>query len=184
MAEAGVDKHAPTDELQSVVPGDEGKEKFKRAEHILFYKRQKARSASQYCALLDTLVLRERAAAVELCESSSQEHLLLLIHEVSNGTLRFTIDELQPVRTRYKPADVLIGEPKYEQLRIEWRRADCVSLTWGSGQYHIQVFAFPFHLEILYEDELMVTFNPKGRLCFETLSNPARPSSSSRQARI
>ncbi|XP_026789986.3 neutral alpha-glucosidase C [Pangasianodon hypophthalmus] len=181
MAESGVDKHAPTDALQSVVSGDEGKEKFKRAEHILFYKRQKGRSASQYCALLDTLVLRERAAAVELCESSSQEHLLLLIHEVPNGTLRFTIDELQPVRARYKPADVLIGEPKYEQLRIEWRRADCVSLTWGSGQYHIQVFAFPFHLEILYEDELMVTFNPKGRLCFETLSNPARPSSSSHQ---
>ncbi|MCJ8736878.1 hypothetical protein PDJAM_G00017380 [Pangasius djambal] len=162
MAEAGVDKHASTDELQSIVPDDEGKEKFKRAKHILFYKRQKARSASQYCALLDTLVLRERAAAVELCESNSQEHLLLLIHEIPNGTLRFTIDELQPVRARYKPADVLIGEPKYEQLRIEWRRADCVSLTWGSGQYHIQVFAFPFHLEILCEDEAMGEEDPLG----------------------
>lgn len=60
------------------------------------------------------------------------------------------------------------------RLRIEWKRADCVSLTWGSGQYHVQVFAFPFHLEILYEDEAIVTFNPKGRLCFETLCNPAR----------
>lgn len=44
-----------------------------------------------------------------------QERLLLLIHEIPNGTLRFTIDEVQPVRARYKAADVLIGEPKYEQ---------------------------------------------------------------------
>ncbi|KAF4084063.1 hypothetical protein AMELA_G00124430 [Ameiurus melas] len=183
MAEFGVDKNTSTDELQSLVPDDKGKGKLKSAEQILFYKRQKARAESQYFALLDTLVLQERAAAVELCELSSQEHLLLLIHVIPTGSLRFTIGELQPVRARYKAADVLIGEPKYEQLRIEWKRADCVSLTWGSGQYHVQVFAFPFHLEILYEDEAIVTFNPKGRLCFETLCNPTRPSSSSHQGK-
>lgn len=60
------------------------------------------------------------------------------------------------------------------RLRIEWRSADCVCLAWGSGKYCVQVFASPFHLEILYEDEPMVTFNPNGRLCFETMSNPAR----------
>ncbi|TSQ46677.1 Neutral alpha-glucosidase C [Bagarius yarrelli] len=183
MAETDVDKKSSIGELQSVVPEDKGNEKFKKADHILFYKRQKAKAASQYCALLDTLVLQEKGAAVELCESTSQEPLLLLIHRIPNGTVRFTIDELQPVRERYKAADVLIGEPKYDQLRIEWRRADCVALTWGSGQYLIQVLAFPFHLEILYEDEVLVTFNPEGRLCFETPSNPARPSSSSLQAR-
>ncbi|XP_060790248.1 neutral alpha-glucosidase C isoform X1 [Neoarius graeffei] len=181
MAESSGHRTASTDKLQSVVPDDEGKEKVERANQILFYKRQKAKAGSQYCALLDTLVLRERAAAVELCEFDSQEHLLLLIHVIPNGTLRFTIDELQPVRARYKAADVLIGEPKYEQLNIEWRRADCVSLTWGSGQYHVQVFALPFHLDILYEAEALVTFNPEGRLCFETLSNLARSSSSSAQ---
>ncbi|KAF7704399.1 neutral alpha-glucosidase C isoform X1 [Silurus meridionalis] len=181
MAEVGVNKSDSTDVLQSVVPDDEGKDKFKRAEHILFYKRQKAKGASQYCALLDTVVLQERAASVELLESSSQEHFLLQIHESSNGTLRFTIDELQPVRERYKAADVLIGETNYEQLRIEWKRTDCVSLTWGSGQYHVQVFAFPFKLEIVYEEEVMVTFNPEGRLCFETQFNLASPISCSHQ---
>ncbi|KAM9466325.1 neutral alpha-glucosidase C isoform 3-T3 [Clarias gariepinus] len=35
--------------------------------------------------------------------------------------------------------------------------------------------------KILYEDETMVTFNPEGRLCFETLSNSASSSSSSHQ---
>lgn len=60
------------------------------------------------------------------------------------------------------------------RLRIEWKTDDCVSLTWGSGQYRVQVFAFPFHVEILYEKEALVTFNPDRRLCFETLSNSAR----------
>ncbi|XP_053365399.1 neutral alpha-glucosidase C isoform X2 [Clarias gariepinus] len=72
MAEFTEDKNASTDELQSVVPDDEGKEKFKRADNILFYKRLKAKPASQYCALLDTLVVQERAAAVELSEFHSQ----------------------------------------------------------------------------------------------------------------
>ncbi|XP_027028182.1 neutral alpha-glucosidase C isoform X1 [Tachysurus fulvidraco] len=183
MADLVVDKSDSTDELQSLVPDDEGKEKFKRAEHTMFYKRQKDKAGFQYRALLDTLILLERGAAVELCHYNSQEHLLLLIHEIPNGILRFTIDELQPVRARYKAKDVLMGEPKYEQLRIEWRKADCVSLTWGSGQYHVQVFAFPFKLEILYGDEALLTFNPEGRFCFETQSNSARPSTSSHQGK-
>lgn len=36
------------------------------------HRRLKAKPASQYCALLDTLVVQERAAAVELSEFHSQ----------------------------------------------------------------------------------------------------------------
>ncbi|KAI4875313.1 hypothetical protein NFI96_022583, partial [Prochilodus magdalenae] len=110
--------------------------------------------------------------------------LLLQICAAENGTIRITVDELQPIKPRYKVVDVLVGEPKYEQLRIEWKRAGCVSLTWGLGHHHVQVSASPFCLEVLYEEEVIVTLNPKGRLCFETLQDPNGLSSSSHQARL
>uniref|UniRef100_A0A8C4GYI2 Glucosidase, alpha; neutral C n=1 Tax=Dicentrarchus labrax TaxID=13489 RepID=A0A8C4GYI2_DICLA len=37
----------------------------------------------------------------------------------------------------------------------------CVSLSWSSGRHRVCVWHFPFRLEILCEDEVMVTFNSK-----------------------
>uniref|UniRef100_A0AAR2LUC8 Glycoside hydrolase family 31 N-terminal domain-containing protein n=1 Tax=Pygocentrus nattereri TaxID=42514 RepID=A0AAR2LUC8_PYGNA len=119
-------------------------------------------------ASLDTLALTERGASLEVFE----ERLLLQIWAVQNGTVRVAIDELQPIKPRYKVVDVLVGEPRCEQLRIEWRRAGCVSLTWGPGQHQVRVSASPFCLEVVCEEEVIVTLNPKGRLCFETLQDP------------
>ncbi|XP_062863442.1 neutral alpha-glucosidase C isoform X2 [Trichomycterus rosablanca] len=174
MAETDIRNVEVTDVIESVVPDDEGKEKFKKADQILFYKRQKAKPASQYCALLDTLVLKEQAASVELYKPHSKENLLVFIRKIKSGAIRVTIDELHPVKERYKVTDVLTRDPEYEPLRIEWKRADCVSLTWGPGQYHVQILASPFSLEILHKEEVLVTFNREGRLCFETPSDSAR----------
>uniref|UniRef100_A0A8B9R9L2 Glucosidase, alpha; neutral C n=1 Tax=Astyanax mexicanus TaxID=7994 RepID=A0A8B9R9L2_ASTMX len=133
---------------------------------LLGLKRQRAKLGLQYCASLDTLVLTERGANVE--------RLLLQLCAIKNGTIRVTIDELQPKKTRYKVADVLVKEPVYEQLRIELKRAESVSLTWGAGQHRCVVSASPFCLEVLCDEEVVVTLNPKGRLCFETLQDPER----------
>ncbi|XP_072545604.1 neutral alpha-glucosidase C isoform X2 [Salminus brasiliensis] len=180
MADPETEKTASADSLESIVPHVEG-EKFKRSQNISFYKRQRAKHGLQYCASLETLVLTESGASVEVYEAHSQERLLLQVCAIQNGTIRVTIDELQPIKPRYKVADVLVREPEYEQLRIEWRRAGCVSLTWGPGQHRIQVSASPFCLEVLCEEEVIVTLNPKGRLYFETLQDPTRLSSSSHQ---
>ncbi|XP_036449335.1 neutral alpha-glucosidase C isoform X1 [Colossoma macropomum] len=184
MADKNIKKNVTGGLFGSVVPGDEGEDKFKSTHHILFYKRQRAKHGLQYCASLDTLVLTEKGASLEVFEAKSKERLLLQIWPVQNGTVRFTIDELQPIKPRYKVVDVLVGEPRYEQLRIDWRRAGCVSLTWGPGQHRVQVSASPFCLEVFCEEEVIVTLNPKGRLCFETLQDPTRPYSSSHEARF
>ncbi|XP_066526135.1 neutral alpha-glucosidase C isoform X2 [Hoplias malabaricus] len=183
MAEACVAMSVSAEEPQSVVPDDEGKGKFKSSKHISFYKRQRSKPELQYCALLDTLVLTERGASLELYEAHSKERLLLQIWAIENGTIRVTVDELQPIKHRFKVANVLVGEPKYEPLRIEWRRTGCVCLTWGPGKLQVQVQASPFCLEVLCEKEVIVTFNPRGRLFFETLQDPTRPPSRSHQDR-
>ncbi|KAG9268585.1 neutral alpha-glucosidase C [Astyanax mexicanus] len=174
MADPDTEERVLAETVESVVPNDEGAAKFKKTQDILFYRRQRAKLGLQYCASLDTLVLTERGANVEVYETHSQERLLLQLCAIKNGTIRVTIDELQPKKTRYKVADVLVKEPVYEQLRIEWKRAESVSLTWGAGQHRCVVSASPFCLEVLCDEEVVVTLNPKGRLCFETLQDPER----------
>uniref|UniRef100_A0A4W4GBR4 Glycoside hydrolase family 31 N-terminal domain-containing protein n=1 Tax=Electrophorus electricus TaxID=8005 RepID=A0A4W4GBR4_ELEEL len=62
----------------------------------------------------------------------------------------------------------------FGRMRITRKREDCMSLTWGPGQYQVHVSASPFCLEVLCEEVVIVTLNPKGRLCFETRHDQIR----------
>lgn len=44
-----------------------------------------------------------------------QTRLLLTLSPCTNNTVRILIEELQPLRARYRVADVLTGEPQCEQ---------------------------------------------------------------------
>ncbi len=68
------------------------------------------------------------------------------------------------------------------RLRVERQSKDSVTLTWSSGRHQVCVWRSPFRLEILCEGEVMVTFNPKGKLWFETLRDPPRWGSQGRVA--
>uniref|UniRef100_A0A8C6TYH7 Glucosidase, alpha; neutral C n=1 Tax=Neogobius melanostomus TaxID=47308 RepID=A0A8C6TYH7_9GOBI len=51
---------------------------------------------------------------------------------------------------------------------------DYTILSWSTGYYKARVWCFPFHIEILCEDEVRVTFNPENKLWFETLQDTKR----------
>nr|XP_033499233.1 neutral alpha-glucosidase C isoform X1 [Epinephelus lanceolatus] len=161
----------------SVVPEDEGKEKFKKSDQVAFYRRQIRGPNLQHRALLDTLVLTEKGARFELLEPDTQTKLLLSVSPCKNNTVRILLDELQPIKPRYRVPDVITEEPRCEQLRVERQSKDSVTLSWSSGRQQVCVWHFPFRLEILYEDKVMVTFNSRGKLWFETLQDPLRASS-------
>uniref|UniRef100_A0A667Y995 Glucosidase alpha, neutral C n=1 Tax=Myripristis murdjan TaxID=586833 RepID=A0A667Y995_9TELE len=131
----------------------------------------------RYRALLDTLVLTERRALFELLEPDTQRRLLLSVAPCRSGTVRILIDELQPFKARYRVPDVITGEPQCEQLRVERQTKDSVTLTWSSGRHRVCVWHLPFRLEILSGDEVVVTFNSKGKLWFEALQDPSRAAS-------
>ncbi|XP_035239759.1 neutral alpha-glucosidase C isoform X1 [Anguilla anguilla] len=162
--------------VNSVVPGDEGKAKFKKCDQIAFYRRQKQGNVTQYLPLLDTLVITEKGAQLKLQDPDAQVKLLLQVCAINDGTVRVTIDELNPIRERYKVPDVLSGQPVCERLKVVGREKGSLTLGWGSGQYQFRVSDSPFLLEVLCEDEVTVTLNPNGRLYFETLQNPPKPS--------
>uniref|UniRef100_A0A669E049 Glucosidase alpha, neutral C n=1 Tax=Oreochromis niloticus TaxID=8128 RepID=A0A669E049_ORENI len=60
------------------------------------------------------------------------------------------------------------------RLTVEKQTKDSVTLSWSSGCYQLRVWHSPFRLEILCEQEVMVTFNSKDKLWFERLQH--RPS--------
>ncbi|XP_026181839.1 neutral alpha-glucosidase C [Mastacembelus armatus] len=158
----------------SVVPSGAGNEKFKKSGHAAFYRRQMQGPNLQHRALLDTMVLTEKGARFELLESDTQTKLLLLLSPCTNDTVRILIDELQPIKTRYRVPDVITEEPQCEPLRVEKQTKESVTLTWALGRHQVRVWHLPFRLEILCEGEVMVTFNAKGRLWFEALKDPPR----------
>lgn len=154
------------------MPNDEGKEKFKKSENVAFYRRQIQGPNLKHRLLLDTLVLTEKGAQFELLEDSTKTRLLLSLTPCKNGTVRIVIDELCPIKARYRVPDVLTEEPPSERLRVESHTKDSITLTWSSGQYQVRVWHFPFRLEVLCDHEVIVTFNPKDKLWFESLQNP------------
>ncbi|KAF3845414.1 hypothetical protein F7725_008577 [Dissostichus mawsoni] len=145
-----------TRERKDVIPDDEGKEKFKKSGDVAFYRRQMEGPNLQHRALLDTLVLTERGARFELLEPDTQTRLLLSVSPCRNDTVRILIDEMEPIKARYRVPDVITGELQCER------------------RHQIRVWHFPFRLEILCEDKVMVTFNSRSKLWFETLQDPTR----------
>eukprot|EP00064_Thunnus_orientalis_P021245 superscaffoldBa00006329_g21403 len=67
----------------------------------------------------------------------------------------------------------------FYRLRVERQTKDSVTLSWSAGRHQVRVWRFPFRVEILCEDEVMVTFNSKGKLWFETLQDPSRATTQS-----
>ncbi|XP_036397946.1 neutral alpha-glucosidase C [Megalops cyprinoides] len=160
--------------VDSVVPGDEGKKKFKKCEDIAFYRRQKGEHATQYHPLLDTMVITEKGAEMEIVDLGMQAQLLLQVCAIKDGVLRVTIDELKPIRVRYKVPDVLIGEPVWERLRVDRREKNSLTLCWGAGQDRFRISISPFLMEVLCGEEVTVTLNPGNRLFFEALQDPPK----------
>uniref|UniRef100_A0AAX7TF48 Glucosidase, alpha n=1 Tax=Astatotilapia calliptera TaxID=8154 RepID=A0AAX7TF48_ASTCA len=59
-------------------------------------------------------------------------------------------------------------------LRVEKQTKDSVTFSWSFGRYQLRVWHSPFRLEILCEQEVMVTFNSKDKLWFERLQHRPR----------
>ncbi|XP_047202189.1 neutral alpha-glucosidase C isoform X2 [Girardinichthys multiradiatus] len=156
----------------SVIPEDEGKEKFKKSEDVAFYRRQIQGPNLKHRLLLDTLVLTEKGAHFEILEDNTKTRLLLSVSPCKNDIVRIVIDEAWPIKARYRVPDVLSEEPRSDQLRVESQTKDSITLSWSSGHYQVRLWHFPFRLEIVFDHEVVVTFNSKDKLWFESLQNP------------
>ncbi|XP_075905651.1 neutral alpha-glucosidase C isoform X2 [Nelusetta ayraudi] len=147
-------------------------QKFRKSEDVAFYRRQVQGPKLQHRALLDSLQLSDKGAHLELLEIETQTALLLSLSASKEDSVRIVVDELRPLKSRYRVPDVVAEEPRCERLRAERRSQDCLLLSWSSGRHSVCVWSFPFRLEILCQQEVTVTFNAKGKLWLEALRDP------------
>lgn len=158
----------------SVFPEDETKEKFKSSEHVAFYRRQMAGPDQQHQALLDSLVLTERGASFQLLEVQTQTRLLVSLCPVHPDVVRVRVEELQPLKPRYRVPDVVMEELRGLQMRVDVQTDDSLTLGWSSGRHQLRLQGFPFRLDFLCGQEVLLTFNSGGKLWLERLQD--RPS--------
>ncbi|XP_049596672.1 neutral alpha-glucosidase C-like [Syngnathus scovelli] len=151
------------------VPGGDGKDKFMKSHQVAFYRRQTNGPKMQFEALFHTLALNEKGVRFELLEPFIKIKLLVCLSPCKNDTVRIVIDELNPIKPRYKVQDVLTREPQSEKVRVEERQDDWVTISWASGVYKCRVWRQPFGVELLCEDQPLVTFNAQSKLWFEAL---------------
>ncbi|RVE56910.1 hypothetical protein OJAV_G00210880 [Oryzias javanicus] len=163
---------AKTESVTSVVPNDEGKEKFKKSDDVAFYRRQIQGPKLTHQVLLDTLVLTEGGARFELLQAVTKARLLLSLSAHKSDFVRILVDEVQPIKPRYRVPDVIVGEQRSEPLRVEEQTEDVVTLSWSSRCYRVRVWRIPFRLEILCDQNVLVTFNYEDKLRFESLQHP------------
>ncbi|XP_048830317.1 neutral alpha-glucosidase C isoform X1 [Brienomyrus brachyistius] len=161
-----------TNAVESVIPDGEGDNEFKQCDQISFYRRQKQGNRQQYHILLNTLVLTEKGAVMELLDRNTEAQLVLQVCAIRGGAIRLLVDELKPIRPRYKVPDVLTREPVYERLHLDKKEENSVTLGWGVSRYQVRIQACPLLLEVLCEGEVTVTLNQNGRLYFEVLQDP------------
>lgn len=59
-------------------------------------------------------------------------------------------------------------------MMVAGQTQDSVTLSWSSGRHQVRVWRFPFRVEILCDDQVVVTFNSENKLWFEKLKDPPR----------
>uniref|UniRef100_A0A8C5X8Y5 Glycoside hydrolase family 31 N-terminal domain-containing protein n=1 Tax=Malurus cyaneus samueli TaxID=2593467 RepID=A0A8C5X8Y5_9PASS len=85
---------------------------------------------------------------------------------------RLKIDEVSPLRARYKVPDVLIKEPTTQKLFISHKEAGNFVLSSVNEDYKLQVTANPFQIELQSKGETVMSMNSNGLLYFEHLQPP------------
>ncbi|XP_040837870.1 neutral alpha-glucosidase AB isoform X1 [Ochotona curzoniae] len=142
---------------------------FKTCEESSFCKRQRSirPGLSPYRALLDTLQLGPDALTVHLIHEVTKVVLVLELQGLEKNMTRIRIDELQPLRPRYRVPDVLVADPPTARLSVSGRDDNSVELTVAEGPYKIILTAQPFRLDLLEDRVLLLSVNARGLLGFE-----------------
>ncbi|XP_067170946.1 neutral alpha-glucosidase AB isoform X2 [Apteryx mantelli] len=150
---------------------------FKTCEQSGFCRRQRSLKpgSSPYRALLESLQLGPDSATLQLINEENKVPLLLELWGLRGNMTRIRIDELKPLRPRFRVPDVLVAEPPAEQLAVTGRDEGSVELALGAGGHRLLVTAKPFRLDLLRGRELLCSVNARGLLLFEHLRPRRRP---------
>ncbi|XP_060117238.1 neutral alpha-glucosidase C isoform X1 [Heteronotia binoei] len=150
------------------------KSSFKTCNQIAFYRRQKLLfpGKSLYRALLDTVELSDSSVKFQILNEECKVPLLVELYEIEGNIFRLKVNEIAPLKPRYQVPDVLIKEPANLRLTISQKDAGKLVLSCSSENQQLHITANPFQMQVVSNNEIVLSINANGLLYFEHLQLP------------
>ncbi|XP_070234264.1 neutral alpha-glucosidase C isoform X4 [Bos mutus] len=165
-------------EKEEISVEDEAVDKnvFKDCSKISFYRRQKQllSKKSTYRALLDSVTPGEDSARFQIINEPAKVPLLAEVCGIEGNIFRLKINEEIPLKPRYEVPDVLTS--KLTTVRLTSCPGDTGSLVLASGKGDLKchITANPFKVDLVSEEEVVMSINSLGQLYFEQLQIPPK----------
>ncbi|XP_007533682.2 neutral alpha-glucosidase C isoform X2 [Erinaceus europaeus] len=160
----------------SVEDEDVDKKIFKDCRKIAFYRRQKQwlSKKSTYRTSLDSVTTSSTSAKFKITNEETEVPLLAEVYGIEGNIFRLKINEKAPLKPRYEVADVITN--KLNTIRLTSCSEDIGSLLLanGTGDLKCRILADPFQIDLVSEEEVVMSINSRGQLYFEHLQIPLK----------
>ncbi|XP_039744342.1 neutral alpha-glucosidase C isoform X5 [Pteropus medius] len=167
-----------TDGKEEISVEDEAVDKdiFKDCSNIAFYRRQKQQLSkkSTYQALLDSVTVGKDSTNFQIINEATKVPLLTEVYSIEGNIFRLKINEESPLKPRYEVPDVLTSKPNTVRLISCSRDTGSLELTNGKGDLKCHITANPFKVDLVSEEEVVMSINSLGQLYFEHLQIPLK----------
>jgi len=149
---------------------------FKDCSKIAFYRRQKQQLSRRatYQASLDSATIGKDSTKFQIISETTKVSLLAEVYGIEGNIFRLKINEETPVKPRYEVPDVLTSKPSTVRLISCSGDADSLVLTDGKGDLKCNITANPFKIDLVSEEEVVMSINSLGQLYFEHLQIPLK----------
>ncbi|EQB77513.1 neutral alpha-glucosidase C, partial [Camelus ferus] len=98
--------------------------------------------------------------------------LLAEVYGIEGNIFRLKINEETPLKPRYEVPDVLTSKPSTVRLTSCSGDTGSLVLADGKGDLKCHITANPFKVDLVSEEEVVMSINSLGQLYFEHLQNP------------
>ncbi|XP_074145469.1 neutral alpha-glucosidase C isoform X1 [Sminthopsis crassicaudata] len=150
---------------------------FKDCSKIGFYRRQKLiPRKNTYRALLDSVTSGKDSTKFQIINEVNKVPLLAEVCGIEGNIFRFKISEMAPLKPRYEVSDVLIQKPVTKRLTPYTGDTGVLVLKDDSVHVELHITANPFTIDLISEDEPVLSINSMGQLYFEHLQMPPKHS--------
>ncbi|KAJ8776887.1 hypothetical protein J1605_015064 [Eschrichtius robustus] len=167
-------------EKEEISVEDEAVDKniFKDCSKIAFYRRQKQRLSKQstYRALLDSVTAGKESTRFQIINEAAKVPLLAEVYGIEGNIFRLKINEETPLKPRYEVPDVLTSKPSPVRLISCSGDTGSLVLANGKGDLKCRITANPFKIDLVSEEEVVMSINSLGQLYFEQLQIPPKQS--------
>uniref|UniRef100_G3SUA1 Glucosidase alpha, neutral C n=1 Tax=Loxodonta africana TaxID=9785 RepID=G3SUA1_LOXAF len=149
---------------------------FKECSNIAFYRRQKQwlSKKSPYRASLDSVTTGKDSTSFQIIDEATKIPLLAEVYGLEGNIFRLKINEESPLKPRYEVPSVLTSKPSFVRLISCSGDKGSLVLADGKGDLKFHVTADPFRVDLVSEEDIVMSINSLGQLYFEHLQIPPK----------